>query len=29
MGNIEYNALDDLRGDFLQLFEENDIPTNE
>jgi hypothetical protein len=24
VGNIEYDALDDLRGNFLQLFEEDD-----
>jgi hypothetical protein len=28
VGNIEYNALDDLRANFLQLFEEDDIPIN-
>jgi hypothetical protein len=29
VGNIEYDALDDLRGDFLQLFEEEDVPIDE
>jgi hypothetical protein len=28
MGNIEYDALDDLRCNFLQLFEEGDVPIN-
>jgi hypothetical protein len=28
VGNIEYDALDDLRGNFLQLFEEGDVPIN-
>ena len=28
MGNIEYDALDDLRSDFPQLFEEDDVPIN-
>jgi hypothetical protein len=28
VGNIEYDALDDLRGNFLQLFEEDDVPIN-
>jgi hypothetical protein len=28
VGNIEYDALNDLRGDFLQLFEEDDVPIN-
>jgi hypothetical protein len=27
-GNIEYNALDNLCGNFPQLFEEDDVPTN-
>jgi hypothetical protein len=26
VGNIEYDALDDLRGDFPQLFKEDDVP---
>jgi hypothetical protein len=29
VGNIEYDALDDLQGDFSQLFEENDVRINE
>jgi hypothetical protein len=28
VGNIEYNALDDLQGDFSQLFEEENVPIN-
>jgi hypothetical protein len=28
MGNIEYNALDDLQGDFSQLFEDDLVPAN-
>jgi hypothetical protein len=28
VGNIKYDALDDLRGDFPQLFEKDDVPTN-
>jgi hypothetical protein len=28
VGNIEYDALDDLRGDLPQLFEEDDVPIN-
>ena len=28
VGNIEYDAFDDLQGDFLQLFEEDDVPIN-
>jgi hypothetical protein len=28
MGNIEYDALDDLSGGFPQLFEDNDVPIN-
>jgi hypothetical protein len=28
IGNIKYNALDDLQGDFLQLFEDDDVPIN-
>jgi hypothetical protein len=28
VGSIEYNALDDLRGDFLQLFEEENLSIN-
>jgi hypothetical protein len=28
MGNIEYDALDDLHGDFPQLFKEDDVPNN-
>ena len=29
VSNIEYNALNDLHGDFLQLFEEDGVPINE
>jgi hypothetical protein len=29
VGNIEYDALDDLQGDFLQMFKEEDVPINE
>ena len=29
MSNIEYDALNDLRGDFSQLFEKDDVPINE
>jgi hypothetical protein len=28
VGNIEYDALDDLRGNFSQLFEEDDVQIN-
>jgi hypothetical protein len=28
VGNIKYDALDDLLGNFSQLFEEDDIPFN-
>jgi hypothetical protein len=28
VGNIEYDALNNLRGDFPQLFEEGDVPIN-
>jgi hypothetical protein len=28
VGNIKYDAHDDLRGEFLQLFEEDDVPIN-
>jgi hypothetical protein len=28
VGNIENDALDDLRGNFLQLFEKDDVPIN-
>jgi hypothetical protein len=28
VGNTEYDALDDLRGNFPQLFEENNVPIN-
>jgi hypothetical protein len=28
VGNIEYDALDDLQGDFSQLFEEDDVTIN-
>jgi hypothetical protein len=28
VGNIEYNALNDLRGNFSQLFEKDDEPIN-
>jgi hypothetical protein len=28
VGNIEYDSLNDLRGDFLQLFESDDVPIN-
>jgi hypothetical protein len=28
VGNIEYDALDDLRGNLPQLFEEDDVPIN-
>jgi uncharacterized membrane protein YuzA (DUF378 family) len=28
VGNIEYDALNDLQGDFLQLFEEENVPIN-
>jgi hypothetical protein len=28
VGNIEYDALDDLRGNFMQLFEDDDVPIN-
>jgi hypothetical protein len=29
VGNIEYDVLDDLQDDFLQLFEADDVPINE
>ena len=29
VGNIEYNALDDLRGDFPQPFEDEGVPVRE
>jgi hypothetical protein len=29
VGNIEHDALNNLRGDFLQLFEEDNAPINE
>jgi hypothetical protein len=28
VGNIKYDALNDLRGNFLQPFEKDDVPTN-
>jgi hypothetical protein len=28
VGNVEYDALDDLRGDFPQLFEDDVVPVN-
>ena len=28
MGNIEYDALNDLQGNFLQLFGDDDVPIN-
>jgi hypothetical protein len=28
IGNIKYNSLDDLRGDFPQLFEDGIVPVN-
>jgi hypothetical protein len=29
VGIIEYDALDDLRGDFSQLFEDDDVPISD
>ena len=29
VGNIEYDALDDLRGDFSQLFEDDVVPVDD
>jgi hypothetical protein len=28
VGNIEYDALDDLQGNFSQMFEKDDVPIN-